>query len=204
MASAVHVHDCGPALNSRQLSPTFNFRPCPALPCPALPCPALPCPPCPAHGDCRSITGSRPGWLKLGWTRPATPARPAPPLGWTRATRRPCPRDEVARQADEVATQPTNQYNQPSPCRNLEFLENELEAYYQAEQEKMEAQDRRLKKMQKRLAWVQGLGQKGAGVYVYVWGRRDAQSRTHWGTWVALEGTRRKEGGQGRATRGAV
>ena len=36
--------------------------------------------------------------------------------------------------------------------RNLEFLENELEQYYQAEQEKMEAQDRRLKKMQKRLA----------------------------------------------------
>mmetsp|Transcript_15622 Transcript_15622/g.33866 ORF Transcript_15622/g.33866 Transcript_15622/m.33866 type:complete len:452 (-) Transcript_15622:416-1771(-) len=36
--------------------------------------------------------------------------------------------------------------------RNLEYLENELEAYYQAEQEKMEAQDRRLKKMQKRLA----------------------------------------------------
>ncbi|KAG2437857.1 hypothetical protein HXX76_005475 [Chlamydomonas incerta] len=35
--------------------------------------------------------------------------------------------------------------------RNLEFLENELEAYYQAEQEKMEAQERRLKKMQKRL-----------------------------------------------------
>ncbi len=36
--------------------------------------------------------------------------------------------------------------------RNLEFLENELEAYYQAEQEKLEAQERRLKKMQKRLA----------------------------------------------------
>eukprot|EP00798_Chlamydomonas_sp_ICE-L_P028662 gene28662-31839_t len=36
--------------------------------------------------------------------------------------------------------------------RNLEFLENELEAYYQAEQEKMERQDARLKKMQKRLA----------------------------------------------------
>lgn len=36
--------------------------------------------------------------------------------------------------------------------RNLEFLENELEQYYQAEQEKMEAQDKRLKKMQKRLA----------------------------------------------------
>ncbi|GAX85415.1 hypothetical protein CEUSTIGMA_g12831.t1 [Chlamydomonas eustigma] len=36
--------------------------------------------------------------------------------------------------------------------RNLEYLENELEQYYQAEQEKMEAQDRRLKKMQKRLA----------------------------------------------------
>eukprot|EP00201_Polytomella_parva_P019308 CAMPEP_0175059800 /NCGR_PEP_ID=MMETSP0052_2-20121109/12633_1 /TAXON_ID=51329 ORGANISM="Polytomella parva, Strain SAG 63-3" /NCGR_SAMPLE_ID=MMETSP0052_2 /ASSEMBLY_ACC=CAM_ASM_000194 /LENGTH=349 /DNA_ID=CAMNT_0016325389 /DNA_START=50 /DNA_END=1095 /DNA_ORIENTATION=- len=35
--------------------------------------------------------------------------------------------------------------------RNLEFLENELEAYYQAEQEKMEIQDRRLKRMQKRL-----------------------------------------------------
>ncbi len=36
--------------------------------------------------------------------------------------------------------------------RNLEFQENELEQYYQAEQEKMEAQDKRLKKMQKRLA----------------------------------------------------
>lgn len=36
--------------------------------------------------------------------------------------------------------------------RNLEYLENELEQYYQSEQEKMEAQDRRLKKMQKRLA----------------------------------------------------
>jgi clusterin-associated protein 1 len=35
--------------------------------------------------------------------------------------------------------------------RNLEFLENELETYYEAEQEKMEAQERRLKKMQKRL-----------------------------------------------------
>ncbi|MEW5299845.1 MAG: hypothetical protein WDW38_010815 [Sanguina aurantia] len=35
--------------------------------------------------------------------------------------------------------------------RNLEFVENELEAYYQAEQEKMEAQDKRLKKMQKKL-----------------------------------------------------
>ncbi|KXZ51874.1 hypothetical protein GPECTOR_11g31 [Gonium pectorale] len=35
--------------------------------------------------------------------------------------------------------------------RNLEFLENELEAYYIAEQDKMEAQERRLKKMQKRL-----------------------------------------------------
>lgn len=36
--------------------------------------------------------------------------------------------------------------------RNLEFLENELEMYYRAEQHKMEESDRRLKKMQKRLA----------------------------------------------------
>jgi len=36
--------------------------------------------------------------------------------------------------------------------RNLEYLENELEAYYLAEQDKLEAQERRLKKMQKRLA----------------------------------------------------
>ncbi|EFJ45063.1 hypothetical protein VOLCADRAFT_82453 [Volvox carteri f. nagariensis] len=35
--------------------------------------------------------------------------------------------------------------------RNLEFLENELETYYEAEQEKMEQQEKRLKKMQKRL-----------------------------------------------------
>eukprot|EP00955_Chlamydomonas_euryale_P008292 87976-Chlamydomonas_euryale.AAC.1 len=31
-------------------------------------------------------------------------------------------------------------------------MENELEAYYQAEQEKLEAQERRLKKMQKKMA----------------------------------------------------
>ncbi|KAF5840254.1 Clusterin-associated protein-1-domain-containing protein [Dunaliella salina] len=36
--------------------------------------------------------------------------------------------------------------------RNLEYLESELQTYYLAEQEKMEAQERRLKKMQKRLA----------------------------------------------------
>lgn len=39
-----------------------------------------------------------------------------------------------------------------SRFRNLEFLENELEAYYQAEQEKLEAQEKRLEKMRKRLA----------------------------------------------------
>jgi len=36
--------------------------------------------------------------------------------------------------------------------RNLEYLENELQAFYLEEQEKMEAQERRLKKMQQRLA----------------------------------------------------
>lgn len=36
--------------------------------------------------------------------------------------------------------------------RNLEFLENELEMYYSLEQHKMEESERRLKKMQKRLA----------------------------------------------------
>ena len=36
--------------------------------------------------------------------------------------------------------------------RNLEYLESELQTYYDAEQKKMEAQETRLKKMQKRLA----------------------------------------------------
>lgn len=49
--------------------------------------------------------------------------------------------------------------------RNLEFLENELEAYYQAEQEKMEDQERRLKKMQKRLKWVP----LGAAMHLSLW-----------------------------------
>lgn len=36
--------------------------------------------------------------------------------------------------------------------RNLEYLENELEAYYSAEQERLEAGNRRLRRMQRRLA----------------------------------------------------
>ncbi|KXZ41302.1 hypothetical protein GPECTOR_567g601 [Gonium pectorale] len=49
--------------------------------------------------------------------------------------------------------------------RNLEFLENELEAYYIAEQDKMEAQERRLKKMQKRLKWVKVDMRQGGGAH---------------------------------------
>jgi hypothetical protein len=38
--------------------------------------------------------------------------------------------------------------------RNLEFLEHELEVHYRTEQDKAEESDRRLKKLQKRMACV--------------------------------------------------